>query len=188
MKNHVFDCILFVMLCCIAGCGLFGPSDKDVIAAVDPAISAFVSLGVEDEDLVSQLQYQDTAELSYENEYQTVMQQMTFHLDRAEMFLSCSGVCTLDDYYDEETGYLMSGTIKYDLSGHIENQADLTMEMVFKMEYAGGPVKSVTFSMNDQTIRSTHQPHIYVNGKEHVFDGQIIGRAFRSIYSGLQSG
>lgn len=188
MKNHVSGCILFVMLCCIAGCGLFGPSDDDVIAAMNPAMAAFMSLNVEDDDLTSQLQYQDTAKLTYENEFETVMQQMTFQLDRAEMFLSLNGVCTLDDFYDEKTGYLMSGTIEYDLSGHIENQADLTMEMVFKMEYTGGPVESITFSADDQTIEGRRQPLIYVNGKEHVFDSQIIGRAFRSIYNGLQSG
>lgn len=187
MKNLALGCILFVMLCCIAGCGLFGPSDDDVIAAVDPALSAFSSLSIEEDDLISQLQYQDTAELSYENVYQTVMQNLTFHLDKAEMFLSCNGVCTLDSYYDEKTGYMISGTIEYNWKGHIENQSDLTGEMVFKMEYSGGPVESVTFSINEQIAQGTQQPHIYVNGKEHVFDSQIIGRAFRSFYSGIQN-
>lgn len=186
MKKLAFGFIAIVMLSCIAGCGLFGPSDEDVVAALDPAMSAFMSLSMDDQDLVSQLQYQDTAELSHENEYRTVMHQMTFQLDREKMFLTLSGVCTLDDYFDEASGYMMSGTIKYDLSGHIQNQSDLTMEMVFDMEYTGGPVKSVTFSANDQTIQGMHQPLIYVNGKEHVFDGQIVGRAFRSFYGGLQ--
>jgi len=188
MKKITFGIISYAMLCCIAGCGLFGPSDEDVIAAVNPAMAAFASLSIDDEDLVSQLQYQDSTELSYENEYQTVMQQMTFQLDKEKMFLSLNGVCTLDDYHDEASGYLMSGTIEYDVSGYIENQSDLTLEMVYKMEYQGGTVKSITFSMNDQTIQGTHQPLIYVNGKEHEFDSQIVGRAFRSFYGGLQSG
>ena len=163
---------------------LFGPSDLDVMAALNPAWNGFVSVPIFQEHMAEEFQYNDTVEMFNENEDQTITQNSSFSIDKEENSLSGEGVCSFDNFLDNRSGYTINGSIEYIMSGSMDkNSNEMNLEFLFDLTYDGGNIKSISFTMNDKIAQSNDLPEFIVNGKGFQFKEELKNDAFRLLKS-----
>ena len=175
---------MVLALCTMSCSNLFGPSDQDVMAALNPAWNGFVSVPIFQEHMAEEFQYNDTVEMFNGNEDQTITQNSSFSIDKEENSLSGEGVCSFDNFLDNRSGYTINGFIKYSMSGSLDNKSNaLNLEFIFDLTYMGGNIKSIAFTMNDEIALSNELPEFIVNGKGFLFKEELKNDAFRLLKS-----
>jgi hypothetical protein len=160
----------------LMSCNFFGPSDEEILGALNPALAGFHSVPIMEDHVALKFRHQDTVQVSNENDDKTITQSATLVLDRAKSYLSCKGECTFNNYSEDKSTYLMTGTISYGFGGYIDRPADLKdCEFVFHMKYQGGgrKVESIEFTMNEAVYTSGRFPKFLVNGKNRKVEGQL---------------
>lgn len=162
----------------LMSCSLFGPSDEEILGALNPVFAGFQSVPIMEDHVALKFRHQDTVQVSYENDDKTITQSAALVLDRAKSYLSCKGECTFSNYRDDKSGYLMTGTISYGFGGYVDRPADLKdLEFVVHMKYQGGgrKVQSIEFTMNEEVYTSGRFTRFLVNGKNRKVEGQLTG-------------
>jgi hypothetical protein len=160
----------------LVSCSFFGPSDEEIVEALNGAFAGFHSVPIMEDHVALKFRHQDTVEVSYENDAKTITQSATLVLDRAKSYLSCKGECTFNNYSDEKSRFLMTGTISYDFGGYVDRPANLKdCELVFHMKYKGGgrKVESIEFKLNEAIYASGRFPRFLVNGKNRQVEEQL---------------
>ena len=171
-------------LCTMSCSNLFGPSDQDVMAALNPAWNGFVAVPIFQEHMAEEFQYNDTVEMFNENEDQTIAQNASFSIDIEEDYLSGEGVCNFENFLDSRSGYTINGSIRYSMSGSMDMKSNaLNLEFIFDLTYEGGNIKSIAFTMNDEIAQSNELPEFIVNGKHFLFKEELKNDAFRLLKS-----
>ena len=183
MKKSTLIITSLVFALCAMSCGrLSGPSAKDVMVAVDPALDGFVSVPIFQENMVDEFQYNDTVEMFDENEDRTITQNASFSVDLEENILWGEGVCSFDNFLDNRSGYTINGTITYSMSASMDKKSNaMDLEFIFDLTYEGGNIQSIAFTINDEMVESDRLPELIVNGKRFQYGEEIKNDVFRFV-------
>ena len=180
MKKITLIIIPIVLGLYTISCSLFGPSEQDVMDALNPVWKGFASVPIFQDHMAEEFQYNDTVEMFNENDDQTITQKSSFSIDRTENYLSGEGICNFDNFSDDMSGYTISGSIEYSMSGSMDETSDaLNLEFTFDLTYDGGDIKSIAFTMSDEIEQSNELPEFIVNGKSFQFKEDLKNDAFR---------
>jgi hypothetical protein len=159
-----------LLLGVIAGCGsLFGPSDEEVQKAIIAAFNGFTEVPIIQPADADQFRYSNSATLRNANADETISQEVHMVIDRANGNLAFDGVCQFDEYNDPSTGNTISGSIDYQMKGSFEGNDELAINFVFDLQYAGGAVESITFSIDETFDPVDTLPDLLVNGTSYKF-------------------
>jgi hypothetical protein len=172
-------------LCPVMGCGnLFGPSDEEVTKALVGAINGLKEVPGFQQSDAEQFRYRNTADLFNTNEEKTISQKTTFTIDREDKSLSCEGVCQFDDYADADSGNTINGTIEYQMQGSIDSRGkDVQKTFDFNLQFTGGAVESIVFTIGEDFVQKGIRPELLVNGKPYKFKDEQINDYMRLLRS-----
>ena len=181
MKRNTLNIISIVLALCTINCSnLFGPSDQEVMDALNSSWAAFASVPVFQGSDAEEFQVNDTVEMYNENEDRTITHNSTFTIDIEEKFLSGEGICSFDEFEDDMTDYTINGTIEYSMSGNINRSSDeMNLEIIFDLTYEGGNIESIEFMMDDENMQSGEPPELIVNGSSFRFKEDLKSEVLR---------
>lgn len=165
---------VFVSIFCLAGCNLGGPSEKEVILALDAAMRAFAE-SVDEQTPEVENSYSNAVDLVFRNDDESLIHQMNVVINDDE--ISVYGDCAISEYEDYDTDYHVSGKMAYELlfpktrfpnSGYGIMEAELTLTggKVETIEFSlsldeGGVVDEFTISANGMPVDLSRQDSIY---------------------------
>ena len=181
MRENTLSTILVVLSLLTVNCSnLFGPSDQEVMDALNTSWIAFASVPVFQESMAEEFQYNDTVEMYNENEDRTITHNSTFSIDTEENFLWAEGICSFDEFEDDRSEYTINGTIEYSVSGNMNRNSDeMELEIIFDLTYEGGNIESIEFIMDDENMQSGEPPALIVNGRSFQFKEDLKSEVFR---------
>jgi hypothetical protein len=181
MKKNTLNIISIVLVLCTANCsGLFGPSDQEVMDALNSSWMAFASVPVFQDSMAEELQYNDTVEMYNENEDRSITHNSIFTIDTEENVLAAEGICSFDEFEDDTTEYTINGTIEYSVSGNMNRNSDeMDLEIIFDLTYEGGNIESIEFIVDDENMQSGEAPELIVNGRSFRFKEDLKNEVFR---------
>ncbi len=147
MRKWIPCAIILVLL---TGCDLFGPSPKDVKAAleaVDRALESSATKGMKPE---VHSEYINAADVTYTAEDRSTVHSMSFFVDTDTEAGSIKGECVFSDYRDAPSGYTINGSFKYDFREiKKSNIDDMYGRIDRSARLAGGKISSLDVSLSD---------------------------------------
>ena len=160
LKNML---VVVFSLCCLAGCNFGGPSEKEVVQALDAAMRAFADSVDENAPEVEE-SYSNAIDLVFRNDDESLVHQMNVLLNDEDV--TVYGDCELSEYEDYDSAYLISGKLVYELlfprgrtdAGFGIMEGELTL--------IGGKVKTIEFSISTDEDGELEKFQISANGKD----------------------
>ena len=163
-------------------CSLMGPSDQDVVEALDPVLEGFMSVPIFQQGAVDEFEYMDSVDRMNSNDNETISQNVTYIVDSDANQLFCEGVCIFKDYIENRSGYKISGTVNYMMEGEISpKNENITAEYIFDLQYENGKIQSIAFSLNYVPGQPVELTEILVNGKLFESKEALMGNFVRSL-------
>jgi hypothetical protein len=172
-----------VSIFCLAGCNLGGPSEKEVVQALDAAMRAFAD-SVEEKTPEVEESYSNAVDLVFRNDDESLIHQMNVLLNDEDV--TVYGDCKISEYEDYDTEYLISGKLVYELlfprgrsdAGFGIMEGELTL--------IGGKVETIEFSLSTDEDGDLEEFQISANGKEiDLTQEESMYNLFRQISSRL---
>ena len=166
MRNASKTFIIAVLITFIAGCNsLFVPSEEDIFAAMEASLrGAQSSLKQENMEIIEE--YSNAADLAFVTEDETVFHEMSFMINE-DKSADISGKCSLADYQDTFSGYIINGTFSYDLFyPNISNTENAYGEFNFEMDYTGGNIDTLELNFTLDKQGQIEKVYVAANGKE----------------------
>ena len=118
------------------------------------------------------------------NAEETVTQDVTVSLDTEARYLTFEGVCSFYDFFDAASGDTINGQINYQFEGSVKKGAsDFQMVFEFDLQFEGGKVESIAFTIDENFDPSDNQPEILVNGSAYQFKEDVMRNTFRTMRS-----
>jgi hypothetical protein len=145
------------------GCGVLGPSEADVIDAVEASLRSFQA-SLHKQNLELHETYANAVDLAFINGDRSLLHNMSVMMKDSKVFVS--GECVFAEYRDAQSEYRINGNIAYHLkfprsfnprggSGRINGKITLTGSRVEKLDYS--------FSVNSNGVFEDFT--VTVNGK-----------------------
>jgi hypothetical protein len=147
----------------LAGCNFGGPSEKEVVQALDAAMRAFAD-SVDQKTPEVEESYSNAIDLVFRNDDESLIHQMNVLLNDADV--TVYGDCEISEYEDYDSAYLISGKLVYELlfpngrpdAGFGIMEGELTL--------IGGKVETIEFSLSTDEDGELEEFLISANGKE----------------------
>ncbi len=147
-RNRWIPCAIILVL--LAGCDLFGPSPKDVKAAleaVDRALESSARKGMKPE---VHSEYINAADVTYTAGDRSTVHSMSFFLDTDTGAGSINGECVFSDYRDAPSGYTINSSFKYDFKEIKKSSIDdMYGSIDCSVRLAGGKISSLDASFSE---------------------------------------
>ena len=147
----------------LAGCNFGGPSEKEVVQALDAAMRAFTE-SVEQKTPEVEESYSNAVDLVFRNDDESLVHQMNVLVNDADVRVY--GDCKISEYEDYDSAYLISGKLVYEMlfPGGRTDIGFGVMEGEFTL--AGGKVETIEFSLSVDEDGELEEFLISANGKE----------------------
>ncbi len=163
--------IILVFITFVVGCGLLGPSEEDIAAAVEASMRG-VQSSMKKENMEVKDSYTNAADLAFVNKDETVVHEMSFTVNEDKSAVIV-GVCSLAGYEDTASDYLINGTFSYDLAyPDISNSRKVYGEFNCEMEYTGGKIDTLEFYFNMNKQGQIEEIYVNANGREIDYEKQ----------------
>lgn len=142
-RNMVWVTPVFIFILSVYGCAFLGPSDDDVIDAMEASIRSFQASMIK-ENLELHETYANAVDLAFINGDRSLLHNMSVMLKDRRIFIS--GECIFAEYADTASEYHINGNIAYHLnfpknfnpiggSGKVNGNITLTGGRIETLEY-----------------------------------------------------
>jgi hypothetical protein len=111
-KGSVFIAQIFIIILCVYGCAFLGPSEADVLTALEASMRSFQASMLK-ENLELHEEYANAVDLAFINGDRSLLHNMSVMLKDKKVFIS--GECIFAEYEDTQTNYHINGNISYHL-------------------------------------------------------------------------
>jgi len=130
----------------LTGCNLFGPSEKDVKAALEAIFRSFEESTRQNEPEVRNV-YSNAADFIFQNDEESILHEMSVLFDEGK--LSVTGNCVLTDHEDSASKYYISGEMAYKVIFRKGNSRDVDSgTMSGELTLSGGKIQTIEFSFS----------------------------------------
>ena len=155
--------VVVISLFCLAGCNFGGPSEKEVVQALDAAMRAFAD-SVDGKTPEVEESYSNAIDLVYRNDDESLIHQMNVLVNNEDV--TVYGDCDISEYEDYDSAYLISGKLVYELlfpKGRPDTGFGI---MEGELTLIGGKVETIEFSFSTDEDGELEELQISANGKE----------------------
>ena len=145
MKKFLTCFFVILLIMVVAhGCKMFGPSEKDVVEAMQAVMRGFEE-SMNEDNMEIEDAYSNAADAVFRNEDDSVITSMTMIINDNQMHVY--GKSTFYEYLDSSTDYQMDGEFNYNIksvgsysSGAWFGEMDCSVELI------GGKIETLEFS------------------------------------------
>ena len=171
---------VIVSLFFLTGCNLFGPSQQDVIEALDATMRAFAD-SVDEQTPEVENAYSNAIDLVFTSDDESLIHQMNVLVNDDE--ISVYGDCEISEFEDYDSEYMISGNLAYELlfpRSRFPNSGYGIMEG--KVTLTGGKVETIEFSLTMDEGGVVNEFLVSANGKQiDLSEQESIYNLFRQI-------
>lgn len=162
-KGNVFFAQIFILILGIYGCTFLGPSEADVLTALEASMRSFQASMVK-ENLELHEEYANAVDLAFINGDRSLLHNMSVMLKDKKVFIS--GECIFAEYEDTQTKYHINGNISYHLKfprnfNPKAGSGKVTCKIILK----GGRVEKLEYFFNINTNGVFDELAVTANGK-----------------------
>ena len=162
-KTAIKLLVAFVCVGLLTGCNLLGPSKKDVKQALEAVFRAFEDSTTENEPEYKNM-YTNAADATFRNDDESLVHELSVLMDEGKV--SVTGACTMTDYEDADSKYVLSGDLYYEVTYSQKNaRHGGAGTMSGELEMTGGKVQFLDFSFTMDDDGELEEFELYVDGK-----------------------
>jgi predicted small secreted protein len=155
--------LLMAMCILLTGCGLMGPTPKDVMKAADAVKDALMDSAQYNPQINSE--YSNAADLVAVAPDGSVANRAKVYIDSAHALL-INGECTFTNYKEKNSGYILNGTVTYKFDDiRKDDPQAMTMHATYDITLTGGKVTSLKVTV-DKEKGTDLATEIFANGKK----------------------
>ena len=164
MRNgHGLLSLILTLFLSTYGCGILGPSEADVLTALEASIRSFQA-SMEKDNLELHEEYANAVDLAFINGDRSLLHNMSVIVKDKKVFIS--GECIFAEYEDTQTKYYINGNISY----HLKFPRDLNAragsgKVTCKIKLKGGRIENLNYVFTINTNGVFDEFAVMANGK-----------------------
>ena len=130
----------------VCGCRLTGPSDREIMEAMEAVMRGFET-SMNEDTLEINNAYANAADAVFRNEDHSAVTKMTALMNENQLHVY--GNCLFSEYQDASSDYLLSGELTYNLKSIGSSNSNAWYgDMGCTVELSGGNIQTLEFSFS----------------------------------------